>query len=321
MERKVGFGGGVKEGCVEYKEDGVSRVVAKLECGDDRRLLTNLNSSKKTENHRRGALLSSSFCDEMLELLLFTIKDLRKSLKDQGCNLMIRFGSAESVIQELITEVVTHEVKATTIFAEEEVEYNLCGMMDIVKETLTTASTAEAGPRIVIWNTPFYDIKNLKDLPASHRDFKKLKLPVVVPLFPEKLPDLEIDLAWGPLPTLKDLKKFLDDHPVELKNKWTSTKKVSVQNSLQKYQVAAPVHLIEGLEISKSGKSNKKNSNYKHAQTRRPKTSVFLTQQGNMVGGGTNLVLNGLAAYLRYLEGTSRDDWQEYVVSHQSDLC
>ncbi|CAK9161064.1 unnamed protein product [Ilex paraguariensis] len=219
---------------------------------------------------------------------------------------MIRFGSAESVIQELITEV-----KATTIFAEEEVEYNLCGMMDIVKETLTTASTAEAGPRIVIWNTPFYDIKNLKDLPASHRDFKKLKLPVVVPLFPEKLPDLEIDLAWGPLPTLKDLKKFLDDHPVELKNKWTSTKKVSVQNSLQKYQVAAPVHLIEGLEISKSGKSNKKNSNYKHAQTRRPKTSVFLTQQGNMVGGGTNLVLNGLAAYLRYLEGTSRDDWQE----------
>ena len=39
--------------------------------------------------------------------------------------------------------------------------------------------------------------------------------------------------------------------------------------------------------------------------------SAFVTQKGNIVGGGTNTVLNALAAYLRYLEGTARDEWQE----------
>lgn len=43
----------------------------------------------------------------MLELVLFAVEDLKKSLKDQGSDLMIRFGNAESVIQDLAREVVT----------------------------------------------------------------------------------------------------------------------------------------------------------------------------------------------------------------------
>lgn len=46
------------------------------------------------------------FSDETLELLLFAVKDLKKSLRDQGSDLMIRFGSAENVIRELVKEVV-----------------------------------------------------------------------------------------------------------------------------------------------------------------------------------------------------------------------
>lgn len=42
----------------------------------------------------------------MLELLLFALEDLRKLLREQSSDLMIRFGSAENVIPELVTEVV-----------------------------------------------------------------------------------------------------------------------------------------------------------------------------------------------------------------------
>lgn len=70
--------------------------------------------------------------------------------------------------------------------------------------------------------------------------------------------------------------------------------------------------VLERVEI------NQNDWSVEHKQSLRRKRidkSVFITQRGSVVGGGTNSVLNGLAAYLRYLEGTARDDWQEYVVS------
>lgn len=49
----------------------------------------------------------AGFSDEMLELVLFALQDLRKSLQNRGSDLMIKFGHAENVIQQLATEVVT----------------------------------------------------------------------------------------------------------------------------------------------------------------------------------------------------------------------
>ena len=43
----------------------------------------------------------------MQEMVLFAVEDLRKSLKELGLDLMIRFGSAENIIQDLVKEVVT----------------------------------------------------------------------------------------------------------------------------------------------------------------------------------------------------------------------
>jgi deoxyribodipyrimidine photolyase len=40
-------------------------------------------------------------------MVIFAVEDLRKSLMDLGSDLMIRFGSAENVIRELVKEVVT----------------------------------------------------------------------------------------------------------------------------------------------------------------------------------------------------------------------
>lgn len=44
----------------------------------------------------------------MIELVLLAVEDLRRSLREHGSNLMIRFGNVESVLQELVKEVVTH---------------------------------------------------------------------------------------------------------------------------------------------------------------------------------------------------------------------
>lgn len=61
-----------------------------------------------SEHHLIINIISAGFSEEILELLLFALDDLRKSLKDQGSNLMIRFGNAETVIEELLREVTLY---------------------------------------------------------------------------------------------------------------------------------------------------------------------------------------------------------------------
>ncbi|KAL1069905.1 hypothetical protein V6Z11_D12G297200 [Gossypium hirsutum] len=223
------------------------------------------------------------YSDDMLELLLFALEDLRKSLKEQGSNLMIRYGCAENVIKELVKEV-----KATDVFIEEEVEYEMRQLIGVVKKTLETSSSLDWNLDIVMWRTPFYDVKNLKELPASYNDFKKQKLIPTSPLFPVTLPVAETELDWGPLPTFSDLKEFIKEKLGKSKESWNLMK-----------EMPAEVLLKENFLNDKS------------IEQRRLDKSVFVTRKGDVVGGGTNTLLNALAAYLRYLEGTARDDWQE----------
>ncbi|XP_077235482.1 DNA photolyase [Tasmannia lanceolata] len=251
----------------------------------------------------------SHFPDEMLELVLFALKDLRNSLKDQGSDLLIGFGSAEDVILKLIKEV-----KATHIFAEEEVEYYLRRIIDIVEESLSTVPFSWGSPQFLFWQTPFYDIKNLKELPASYRDFQKLRFSLTTPLVSPTLPRLLIPLDRGTLPTFDDVKRYMNGNPGKLDENWTSIKAISSETILRKEQISEAGMTsdpIEGFENSSLGKSNQIILTPGTTQRKRLENSAFLSRKENLVGGGTNLVLNALAAYLRYLEGTARDDWQE----------
>lgn len=182
-------------------------------------------------------------------------------------------------------------------------------VMNIVEETLAKVLIEEVRPRIIPWSTPFYDIKSLKDLPASYEDFERLNLSVISPLLPPKLPALELDLAWGSIPTMDDLKKFMNENSGKSIDTWTSIKNIPAEDVLQKHRVAVSNNLTKGL--AKAGESNQSDLNYALTRRKRMQNSAFLTQQGNSVGGGTCAVLNALAAYLRYLEGIARDDWQE----------
>ncbi|KAE8022417.1 hypothetical protein FH972_008219 [Carpinus fangiana] len=235
----------------------------------------------------------SRFSDEVQEMVIFAVEDLRKSLKDLGSDLMIRFGSAENVIRELVKEV-----KATDLYAEEEVEYDLRFMMDAVKEALETVYCQEGSVKVALWQTPFFDIKSLKDLPASYDDFKKLQFSITSPLPPPTLPSAKMELDWGPLPTFDDLKEFMNRKRCKPQIVWTSIKETSAESILQK-------------ELLEPAESNQKDISFGHIKTKRLGKSAFVTQKGIFVGGGTNTVLNALAAYLRYLEGTARDDWKE----------
>ncbi|XP_047176191.1 uncharacterized protein LOC124843479 isoform X1 [Vigna umbellata] len=237
----------------------------------------------------------SRFSDETLELLLLALQDLRKSLKDRGSDLMIRFGNADSVIQQLATEV-----KATCVFAEQEVEYELRLIIDVVKQRLKSVSVPQGSPRIELWQTPFYEVKDLQKLPASYDEFKKLRLPVTTPLqlSVSTLPGVEIELDWGVLPSYDDINGFMTSSQRKSGENWRLIKETSAETVLRR----------KALE---SGDRIERSSSFGQTQSRERSGSVFVTKEGNAVGGGTNNVLNALAAYLRYLEGTARDDWQE----------
>ncbi|XP_004143716.1 uncharacterized protein LOC101210685 isoform X2 [Cucumis sativus] len=232
----------------------------------------------------------SRFSDQMLEILLLALESLRHSLRDRGLDLLIKFGDAESILRELVVQV-----KATHVFAEEEVEHELCLLMDDVSQTL---STLIRSPDLTIWRTPFYDIKSVESLPESYDEFRKLQLPVTCPLSSPTLPCLEMELDWGTMPTFDALKEFMNSTRLnEPSDEWYSIKNTTAETMVR-------------AKFSKRG-NNENNPSSRESRTERMGNSIFSTQRGkNFMMGGTEGVLNALAAYIRYNEGTSRDDWQ-----------
>lgn len=110
---------------------------------------------------------------------------------------------------------------------------------------------------------------------------------------------------------MDDLKNFVGSNADTSKVKWAF--KFSAWNWRQKDRSLSSI--IEGLRKTKSSEGNQMVSSDVSAPRNRVEKSAFVTEQGNIVAGGTHTVLNALAAYLRYLEGTARDEWQEYVLA------
>ena len=105
--------------------------------------------------------------------------------------------------------------------------------------------------------------------------------------------------------------KLVNSHSTREKENWYSIKDLSADAVFKKdhMKLAGSHGPVAGeLSISKLGG---KGQNRDQMRRKRLKNSVFGTSKGSIVAGGTKVVLNALAAYLRYLEGTARDDWQE----------
>ncbi|WOL19137.1 hypothetical protein Cni_G27934 [Canna indica] len=244
----------------------------------------------------------SNLSDEMLELLHFSIKGLKEMLRDQGSDLLLGFGSTEKVILD-----IANKVKLSHIYVEEEAEYDLRKLTTIVESSLYASSFSWGSPEFVFWRTPFYDIKNLKELSASYNNFTKLKLPISLPVPAPTIPNLNMEFKTmsGVLPSFGDAKKYLVDASGSRDESWISCKEVSAKSILKK----DTNQVTRGENYDGQGKETSLNLN--NVQRTKYANSVFASQERHKVKGGTNTVLNALAAYLRYLEGTARDDWQE----------
>ncbi|XP_010671998.2 uncharacterized protein LOC104888671 [Beta vulgaris subsp. vulgaris] len=248
----------------------------------------------------------SRFPSEMIELVLLAVEDLRRSLREHGSNLMIRFGNVETVLQELVKEI-----KATVIYAEEEVEYDVRLLIATLEDLLAADPVLDWKPKIVLWRTSLYDVKNLDDLPALFEDMKKPQHDDVLLLGSPRLPSCQKELDWGHLPSMNDVSKFMDSRANREKEQWYSIKHTSAEaafrmDHMKLFKSQSPVLGKSG--ISKLGTSSE---NSYETRRKRLKNSVFGTSKGNIVAGGTEVLLNAIAGYLRYLEGTPRDDWQE----------
>ncbi|KAJ0263311.1 DNA photolyase [Hirschfeldia incana] len=226
----------------------------------------------------------SRYTTETLELAIIALEELRSSLKKQGSDLMLRYGNAENVIADLVKEV-----RAPFVFVEEEVEHHLCEVLDAVKKKVDGVSFPGESPRVVLWRTPFYETQNLSDLPHSWEEFKKLKLPITLPVPAPRLSSPESELQWGSVPTLDDLKDYMNESLCEKEKSWREMAHATAERILMERNLEPNVDEIAGKKVH---------------------NSAFITRNRDTVGGGTKAVLNALAGYLRYLEGTSRDDWQ-----------
>ncbi|KAJ1290557.1 hypothetical protein BS78_02G253300 [Paspalum vaginatum] len=247
----------------------------------------------------------AGYSDKMLELLLFALKDLKTALKSQDSDLLIGLGNAEDVVLKLV-----NEVQAGLIFTEEEVEYRVCSVLDNVKSSLSSESFSWGNPpKIVAWTAPLYDSKNLAEVSTSHDQFLKTKLPMATPLPATTLPALNLELDTGSVPTLEELKGFLkggrtpDDDWAPLKN--TSARSI-LKKMLSQMKIKSNTTLSTG-----NGENTEDISIDSGPSGKRIMNSMFASENSLEVRGGTNITLDALAAYLRYLEGTGNASWQE----------
>ncbi|KAL6656384.1 hypothetical protein ACP70R_007210 [Stipagrostis hirtigluma subsp. patula] len=257
----------------------------------------------------------AGYSDKMLELLLFALKDLKAVLKSQESDLLIGLGNAEDVVLKLVNEVT---VQAGLIFTEEEVEYRVRSVLANVESSLSNGSFSwGVPPKIVAWNTPLYGYKHAEVIIAPEFD---RNTDITQPVFEGKIsiehtsccPNFacfKCGFRCSSLPTLEELKRFLKDRGIPEDN-WVPIKSTSarsiLKNTLSQRNIKSTATSsisnggnIEGI-IMDSGSSG-----------RRVMNSMFASESSLEVRGGTDITLDALDAYLKYLEGTGKASWQE----------
>ncbi|KAM0873780.1 hypothetical protein ACQ4PT_037850 [Festuca glaucescens] len=247
----------------------------------------------------------AGYSDTMLELLLFALKDLKSTLKLQQSDLLIALGNAEDVVLKL-----ANEVQAGIIYTEEEVEHSVRSVLANVESSVSNGLfTWVNPPEIEVWSAPLYGYKSLRELPASRDQFLKEKLPMPTPLSFPTFPALNVGLDTGSLPTLEELKIFLKESRMP-QDDWVPTKSTSARSILKATLRQRKIKSNVELSVS-DGENIEDITTNAGASGRRIKDSFFASENSLEVRGGTDITLDALDAYLKYLEGTGKASWQE----------
>jgi len=202
-------------------------------------------------------------------------------------------------------------VQAGLIFTEEEVEYRVHNVLANVESSLSNGSFSWGSPpKIVAWSAPLYDYKNLEEVSTSHDQFLKTKLPMATPLAATALPALNLELDTGFLPTLEELKGFLKDSRTP-EDTWVPLKNTSARSILKRTVSQRMIKTNTTLSTSSNDENIEDIPMDSGASGRRIMNSMFASENSLEVRGGTDITLDALAAYLRYLEGTGNASWKE----------
>lgn len=113
----------------------------------------------------------------------------------------------------------------------------------------------------------------------------------------------------GFVPTLDELKGFLKDSRTPEDN-WVPLKNTSARSVLKKTLSQKKIKSNTTLSTS-NGENIEDLSMNSGTPGRRIMNSMFASENSLEVRGGTDITLDALAAYLRYLEGTGNASWQE----------
>ncbi|CAM0952617.1 unnamed protein product [Alopecurus aequalis] len=247
----------------------------------------------------------AGYSDTMLELLLFALKDLKLALKLQQSDLLLALGNAEDVVLKL-----ANEVQAGVIYTEEEVEHSVRSVLGNVEFSVSNGSfTWGNPPEMEVWSAPLYDYKSLRELSASHDQFLEEKLRMATPLTSPTFPALNMGLDTGSLPTLEELKVFLKESRMP-QDDWVPIKSTSARSILKAILSQRKIKSNVTLSVSNGGDIEDISINAV-APARRIKDSFFASESSLEIRGGTDITLDALEAYLKYLEGTGKSSWQE----------
>jgi hypothetical protein len=113
------------------------------------------------------------------------------------------------------------------------------------------------------------------------------------------------------LPTLEELKGFLKDSRMEEGN-WVLLKNTAAKSILKNTFDQRKIKSSAASSISTGG-SIEDTTMVSGTSGRKIVNSMFASESSLEVRGGTEITLDALAAYLKYLEGTGNASWQEYV--------
>ncbi|XP_006660885.1 uncharacterized protein LOC102721765 isoform X2 [Oryza brachyantha] len=200
------------------------------------------------------------------------------------------------------------KVQAGLIFTEDEVEYRVRNVLASVESSLSKASFKwGTPPEIVVWSDSLYDYKNPRELSTSYNNFLKEKLPMTTPLAAPSLPALNVETETGSIPTLEELKVFLKESRTSEDN-WVPLKSTSARSILKKTLIQKKIKSGAASSNSNGGEDI---TAYYGTSGRKIQNSMFASESSIEVRGGTEITLDALAAYLKYLEGTGKANWQE----------
>ncbi|KAL6846020.1 hypothetical protein ACP4OV_023468 [Aristida adscensionis] len=273
----------------------------------DRRILADTLELKL--NTDRG------YSDKKLELLLFALKDLKALLKSHESDLLIGLGNAEDVVLKIVNEVT---IPAGVIFTEEEVEYRVRNVLANVESSLTNGSVlGGVPPKVVAWSTPLYGYKHTEVIIVP--EFDRIT-DITQPIFEGKITNdhtsccptfacFKRGFRNSSLPTLEDLKEFLKDSATPEDN-WVPLKRISARSILKKTFDQRKIK-SNAMSSINNGQNIEDVTIDSGASGRRVVNSMFASESSLEVRGGTDITLEALEAYLKYLEGTGKASWQE----------